>query len=70
MLATLSMLLLHLLDTLNDEDLQEQIKLVSAMLVSSMPNLLPTSTTLKDILATETQIKSIHSHIQPWEINV
>lgn len=70
MLATLSMLLLHLLDTLNDEDLQEQIKLVSAMLVSSIPNLLPTSTTLKDILATETQIKSIHSHIQPWEINV
>lgn len=70
MLATLSMLVLHLLDTLNDEDLQEQIKLVSAMLVSSIPNLLPTSTTLKDILATETQIKSIHSHIQPWEINV
>lgn len=70
MLATLSMLLLHLLDTQNDEDLQEQIKLVSAMLVSSIPNLLPTSTTLKDILATETQIKSIHSHIQPWEINV
>lgn len=70
MLATLSMLLLHLLDTLNDEDLQEQIKLVSAMLVSSIPNLLPTSTTLKDILATETQIKSNHSHIQPWEINV